>query len=502
MTTPGIKHLMLTAAIVFVISALVGSVLTPLLRNWAVRRGMLDHASNSRKIHALPVPRVGGLAIVAAFFLPLLGLLFVDTGVARLFRSEPAEVAGLFLGGLAIAALGLFDDVRNLRARWKLLVQLAVGLLMYGLGFRIDEIANPFGGANLQLGMLGLPLTVLWYAGVINAMNLIDGLDGLAGGVAFIGISSAFVVAVLRGDALMMLFGAALAGAIVGFLFYNFNPASIFMGDTGSMFLGFVLASAAIQTHHKSSAAVAMLAPVVALGLPIGDTLLAMIRRLLRGRPMFQADREHIHHLLLARGLSHRAACLSLYGVALVLGAAAVLLTVVASGWQAVLVTMPLVAAGALFLRWLGYARFERVPEVAEIRRRNLEVRAQVREAGDALRHAAEVSDIWRIVRAAAPALGAQGVALRLQQDHAGGKKLTEYTTGFDEAGSDLFRARYPIAPERKPPATLELGWTDGRSTIDRDTEIAVETLCLHLATAVERIEQPEAQVFQLRRRA
>lgn len=478
---------MLTAVTAFAVAVLTGLVLTPAVRNWAIRRGVLDHVSSSRKIHGAPVPRIGGLAIVGAYYIPLIGLLFVDNGVARMFRSEPLNVVGLFAGGLAIAGLGIYDDLKGANARQKLGVQVAVALLMYALGYRIDVIANPFGG-EIQLGLLGLPFTLLWFTGVVNAMNLIDGLDGLAGGVAFIGIGSTFAVAVLRGDPLLMLFSAALAGAVLGFLFYNFNPASIFMGDSGSMFLGFVLAASAAQTHQKSSAAVALLAPVVALGLPIGDTLLAMSRRALRGRPVFKADREHIHHLLLAKGWTHRRACLTLYAIAALLGAAGVALAHAASGWAAVLILVPLVSAAVLFLHWLGYARIQQVPELAVIRRRNLETRARIKAIGDSLRRAREAEQVWRNVREAAPVLGACCVSLKLVGWEQGSRTLTEFSEGFDDAGAALFRARYTFDQEQSTAVSMELGWSDGRAHVDRDTEIAVEMLCTHVENAVERL--------------
>jgi UDP-GlcNAc:undecaprenyl-phosphate GlcNAc-1-phosphate transferase len=493
---------MIAAATAFAISAGAAALLTPRARDWARRRGLLDHAHSSRKIHGRPVPRIGGVAIVAAFFAPLLGLLFVDGAVARLFRAGPHQVVALFVGGLAIAALGVYDDLRGADARKKLAVQLAVGAFMFAMGFRVERVGIPFDG-SIELGALSLPVTMLWFAGVVNAMNLIDGLDGLAGGVAFIGLGSTFAVAVLAGDPLMMLFSAALAGAVLGFLFYNFNPASIFMGDSGSMFLGFVLAAASVQTNQKSTAAVAMVAPVVALGLPIGDTLLAMVRRLLRGRPVFQADREHIHHLLLARGFSQRGACLVLYGVALVLGVAAVLVARAASGWVALAVIAPLVVVAALSLRWLGYARLERAAEVARARRRNLATRARIREAAAALRRAHLPDEIWNAVRRAAPALGATCVAVRLPADGSV-RRPPAFSHGFDEAGSRLLRAAWPVTAGRFAGASVELGWTDGRSAVDRDTEMAVELLCGHLATAVERLgaldQPPSREVLRPRR--
>ena len=224
--------------------------------------------------------------------------------------------------------------------------------LLFKLGFRFDVLANPF-GEPINLGWANLPFTLLWIVGVINAMNLIDGLDGLAGGVALVAVITTFLVSLQRAHPLMMLFSSALAGSIVGFLFYNFNPASIFMGDTGSMFLGFVLATTAMQTNQKASTTVAVLIPCIALGLPIMDTLLAIGRRAIRGRPLFQADKEHIHHKLMDLGLSHRQAVLVLYGFCILLGAAALVLTYASSG-QAALLLVVLMLVAFVFLRSLG----------------------------------------------------------------------------------------------------------------------------------------------------
>jgi UDP-GlcNAc:undecaprenyl-phosphate/decaprenyl-phosphate GlcNAc-1-phosphate transferase len=343
---------MRTAAVAFILSMLCGTLLTPLVRRLAHHFGVLDHARSSRKIHGEPIPRLGGIAIVIAFYVPLIGLLLFHSGVGTFFLQERERVIGLFAGGIAIALLGLYDDLRGANATKKFVVQFAVALLLYALGFRFDVIASPF-GEPIALGWLSLPLTLLWIAGVINAMNLIDGLDGLAGGVALVAVVTTFLVSLQRAHPLMMLFSAALAGSIVGFLFYNFNPASIFMGDTGSMFLGFVLAATAMQTNQKASTAVAILIPAIALGLPIMDTLLAMARRWFRGRPLFQPDKEHIHHKLMARGLSHRQAVLVLYGLCVLLGAVALVLTYANSG-QAALLLVVLLAVAVAFLRSLG----------------------------------------------------------------------------------------------------------------------------------------------------
>lgn len=473
---------MRTAAVAFVASALAGAVLTPVARALARRWNVLDHALTSRKVHGKPIPRLGGIAIVLAFYAPLTALLFVDTGAGRLFLASPQKAFGLFTGGLAIAALGVWDDLRGANAKTKLLVQFGVAALVYALGYRIDVITNPF-GAPLHLGWFGFPFTLLWIAGVINAMNLIDGLDGLAGGVAFIAIATLFVIAAVGGQPLMVLFTAALAGAVLGFLFYNFNPATIFMGDTGSMFLGFVLATTSIQTGQKSAAAVAIAVPILALGVPIADTLLAMMRRYARGVPMFSADKGHIHHRLLGMGLSQRQTVLIIYAASVVLGGTALVLAFASSRTSAI--ALLVIGVGAFVaLRKLGFLDLDKAQKVLSERRRNLELRAAARSAGQALARATTLEEAWEAVRAASMGFGASAVALSVV---AGGGRRA-FSEGFDEAGPGLLRARYGLVMERPDDDTVELGWSDGRTEVDRDTEIAVELLCDHLATAVERI--------------
>ncbi len=477
---------MRTVAVAFVLSALCSVVLTPLVRDLAHRFGWLDHALSSRKVHGKPIPRLGGVAIVLGFYAPLAGLLLVHSATGRQFLADREQAFGLFFGGAAIALLGVYDDLRGSGAGKKFLVQFAVAYAMYRLGFRVEQITNPFGPA-IQLGALGLPFTLLWIVGVINAVNLIDGLDGLAGGVALIAVGTTFVVALQRGQPLMMLFTASLGGAILGFLRYNFNPASIFMGDTGSMFLGFVLATSAIQTNQKSSTAVAMLAPIVALGLPIGDTLLSMTRRALRGVPMFHSDSGHIHHRLMAKGLSHRQTVVALYGVCLVLGAAAIALTRT-TGFAAALVLLGVGAFAVALLYWVGYIRWEGASRVIEDRRRNLETRASIREIGEQLRKAEQPHDVWKSVRSAACILGASCVELKLAHRNGVERTTHFFSLGFDEAGPDLLRARYSLLGERHDGGCIELGWDDGRPVVDRDNEIAIELLCEHVLASVNRI--------------
>ena len=477
---------MRSAAVAFILSIVCGTILTPLVRRLAHRIGALDHALSSRKIHGRPIPRLGGVAIVLAFYAPLVGLLLFHAGVSEMFLAEREKVVGLFVGGLAIALLGVYDDLRGAGAGRKFTVQFAVAGFMYALGYRIDAVANPF-GPELHLGLASLPFTLFWIVGVINALNLIDGLDGLAGGVALVAVLTTFLISLQRGHPLMVLFSGALAGAILGFLFYNFNPATIFMGDTGSMFLGFVLATSAIQTNQKSSTAVAVMIPGIALGLPIIDTLLAMGRRALRGRPIFQADKEHIHHRLLARGLSHRQAVLVLYGFCVLLGAAALVLTytnIMQSGF--LLVAIGIIAFVAL--RTLGYMRLDRISDSASERRKNKALRAAARPLGQRLRQVRTLEEVWATVAEACMVFGA--VTVRLGPSPAFSHEREQTTVGPDQ----LFEARFALPSS---PCTLELGWRDGRNEIDRDTEIAVDIFCEHLAEALVRVAEAPAVARQ-----
>jgi UDP-GlcNAc:undecaprenyl-phosphate GlcNAc-1-phosphate transferase len=476
---------MRTAAVAFVLSVLCGAILTPIVRRLAHRFGALDHARSSRKIHGKPIPRLGGIAIVIAFFAPLVALLLFQTEVGHLFLAERNHVIGLFVGGISIALLGLYDDLRGANAWKKFLIQFAVAALLYRLDFRIDALANPF-GETISLGWLSVPFTMFWIVGVINALNLIDGLDGLAGGVALVAVTTTFLLSLQRGHPLMMLFSSALAGAILGFLFYNFNPASIFMGDTGSMFLGFVLSTTAIQTNQKASTAVAVLIPTIALGLPIMDTLLAIGRRALRGRPLFQADRDHIHHRLIAAGLTHRQAVLVLYGFCALLGTGALILTYASSG-QAALLLVVLGLVAFIFLRSLGFMRLDRVSATAADRKRNRAMRAAVRPIGRRLQQVRTVHEIAPLVGEAALVFGATGMKLRTEADDIVHGAIAAEN---EEGDPEVFRGQYMVPGGRATERLLEVTWRDGRRGVDRDTEIAVDILCEYIANALDTLQE------------
>lgn len=488
---------MRTFLVTFLLAFGVSAALTPLLRMLASRLGGVDRAFSSRKVHTQPIPRLGGIAMVLGFFVPLVGLFFWQNDVTSLFFAHPERVLGLFAGGAAIALLGLYDDVRGADARVKFTVQTLVAVGMYLLGYSITLVVNPFGDP-IHLGMLSGPLTVLWIVGIVNAMNLIDGLDGLAAGVAAIVVALTFAVALSRVDVLMCLFMAALFGAALGFLLYNWNPASIFMGDTGSMFLGFVLGVTTVATNQKSSTAVALLVPVVALGLPITDTLLAMLRRALAGRPLFAADREHIHHRLLDLGLTHRQTVLLLYAVCVMLAVVAFGLTYANSRGVAF---MLVVLGGLVFagLRRLGYLQMsaDAFQSSLAARERNGRLRALLREIGAALDRAPHFDGVWQALRPVPEALGADTLTLdvsvppRLNESRE--LRATPLTIGgpFER---DPLVVRLPIeVGTRAGTAFLEVVWRGRGSRIDRDHEIFLERLIRRLETALVRIHRQRA---------
>ncbi|MFP2928198.1 MraY family glycosyltransferase, partial [Pyxidicoccus sp. 3LG] len=467
---------MITFFVAFLVSLMVSLVLTLLVRNRAVAWGWLDQANSSRKVHVRPIPRLGGMGIVGGFFAPLCALFLVDSGVGYNFRSHKELVAGLFIGGAVIAALGLYDDLKGTGARLKFSVQLAVALGLYALGFRIEVIANPF-GPELSLGALSLPFTVLWMVGVVNALNLIDGLDGLAGGVAFFGVGTNFILALSRGDVLLCLLMAALAGAILGFLVFNFNPASIFMGDTGSMFLGFVLAAVAIKTSTKSGTTVAMLVPVMALGLPIMDTLLAMVRRSMLGRPMFSADKEHIHHRVMSRMvLSHRSTVLVLYGLCGLFTLTALGLNFANSAQSAMLLCGMGVVIVVL-MRKLGYLDLGRASDVQQVRQRNIRLRSLVKDVTRSVRAASSLQDVWGAVRPLAEALGVSRQELRIQHERDGLTDGVVFETQRPAGAAVPFEVRIDVKDDEVVFGSLLLVWRDGRAAISRDEELALEVV-------------------------
>lgn len=309
---------MKTSIASFLLGFAVAVWLTPLVRRWAVRFQLVDKPEDGRRVNHTPIPRAGGLAIAAGVLAPILGLAFYENAIGHAIYDDMIAVLVLLVGALASLGVGLADDLVRPSAKLRLLALIGIATLSWFGGYRIDEAVLPWVG-HVSLGQWSYPMTVLWIVGVIVAFNFVDGLDGLATGIALICTATLFVYAQIDQNVLWMTWTGAMAGALLGFLVFNFNPASIFMGDAGSNFLGYLLAVVALQTSRKGSTAVALLVPMCVLGLPLLDTALTIVRRTLLRQGLFTSERGHLHHRLLRLGLSHRQAVLVLYGVTAVL---------------------------------------------------------------------------------------------------------------------------------------------------------------------------------------
>ena len=299
-------------ALTFAAALVAGLLITPVVRMLAHRLDLLDLPGEHRKVHQFPVPRLGGVAMVIAFGVGL-ALATLAAGDLNAGGLRPNRAPAILAGVALLLVLGVFDDTRGMRALVKLAVQVAAALLAFGLGLSLDRLHFPWG--VVELGPLALPITVAWIVGVINAVNLIDGLDGLASGVVLTVLGAFAVLAALDGVDPTLYLIAATIGAAAGFLAYNLHPATIIMGDTGSMFLGFVVAAVGISLAQDGVNPVPPWVPVIALGVPILDTIWAIVRRTARGDAFYVADRGHIHHQLLRLGLSQRDAMLTLTAV-------------------------------------------------------------------------------------------------------------------------------------------------------------------------------------------
>lgn len=306
---------MLSVAVAVCLAGVIGWAATPFLIRLAPRIGAVD-GPNHRKVHTCSMPCLGGAAIYAGFVIGLLA-----SGQLE------ARTTALLAGGTAVFLLGVADDLFELSPRLKLAGQIAAALLIVLLGVQVEFLTHPLSGEAIELGFWAIPLTVLWIVGVTNAVNLIDGLDGLAGGVSVLAAVTLAVVAWREGEAAVASWALILAASTLGFLRYNFYPARIFMGDSGAMFLGFNLAAMSVLGLTKSATALSLVIPFVILGIPILDTFFAIVRRLAQGQPVFRADKEHLHHCLLAMGLSHRQTVLVIYAVSAVFGGSAIAFT-------------------------------------------------------------------------------------------------------------------------------------------------------------------------------
>ena len=334
---------------------LVTLALTPVVMAAARRFGWVDQPG-PRRIHTTPIPTTGGLAMAVG----VLGVAWGARLVSEVARTDldVRPLLGITIASGIIILLGVIDDIRGVNPWGKIVGEMGAAWVLYLYGLGIPLVTNPFGDAAINTGMFNLPLTVLWVLVVVNAINLIDGIDGLASGAVFIAAVTLWFVGRTNGDFYVMFVASLIVGATFGFLRYNFPPARVFMGDTGSGFLGLLLAAVALLENRKGTAAITLLFPLVALAVPISDSVIAFVRRAFGGTSVFHADSDHIHHRLLRIGLSHRHVVYVLWFLCAYSGVMAVVLATLPPGYAALLAVF--LAAG-VFFAFRGLAFIDRV---------------------------------------------------------------------------------------------------------------------------------------------
>jgi UDP-GlcNAc:undecaprenyl-phosphate/decaprenyl-phosphate GlcNAc-1-phosphate transferase len=482
--------------VVAIVAALVASLaLTRVVRDFATRLGVLDPC-NDRSLHTEPMPRLGGVALLISLAVALITVLVAFPEWLSVFGRPQIALLG---GALAVHLLGLLDDLKPMRARYKLAGQIVIAIAVYWAGLRIGAVLLPGGGSVVLPEWLALTCTVVWLVGITNAVNLIDGLDGLAAGSSLIALAALFAVSVTFERAAAALLCCLLAGATLGFLRFNFHPATIFLGDSGSLLLGFMLAGLGVLGSEKVEGFAALLVPLLALGLPVIDTGVAIFRRHLRRHPIFLADRGHIHHRLLALGQSPRRVAIILYGTSAILGASAVVLAN-----YGVHVLFPLMigfAALALFLQWL---RFDEFQELGLLVRRGIRSRhvigrnVRLREASTRISELSTMRDILEVLEATFKEDGLKRAELRLQRSFLNGKVAHPIApaSGDDElpiwawaATREVEPAWWCVALPLLGPDDRRMGsmvlWEDGRSNGDSISYIQV--ISQHLREEVQR---------------
>lgn len=441
---------------VFLAAVVTALLATPVAVRLMRARGVYGHLRPGGDAARERVPRLGGIPVIFATTAAL--------GAAVLLPgTDDHLLMGMMAAGWLLFLAGLVDDLYDLRPLAKLAAQCAAAVVAYGFGFRVEEIS--FAGATADLGHLALPLTLLWIVGVTNAFNLIDGLDGLATGIAVVALGSTFVVSLMLGHPAVATVCAALGGALLGFLRYNFRPARIFLGDSGSLFVGFMLAVLSVHGSTKSATAVLIAVPLLVLALPLLDTSLAIVRRWLRGKPVFGADERHLHHRLLAIGVTHVRAVVLLYVFAAALAAAGMVL---AFGPPLAVAASSIAAAGLILalllfgIRRLGYHEFVEAGLVVRsgLRRVRQSIRDQIhaRDVAEVLAAAESLEAVRAILRDNAEPLGLLAVTVCRESAADGGRGALPAG-----AAARAWKLECPVQPERtaeSDPLVLRV-WTE-----------------------------------------
>ncbi len=352
----------LVPVICAVVALLAAVVLTPLAAQLARRLGAVSEPAG-RNIHSVPTPLLGGLAMLAGFLIPVIYYLpLFDT---------PSK--GLIGGAIVICLIGALDDIFDLNPAVKLAGQIGAAIIPVAAGLTIDHITLPFLGVG-DLGPAQYPITILWFVALTNMINFIDGMDGLASGVSAIGLSTFAIIAASLDRAVPAIIAASLAGAAIGFLAHNFHPAKIFMGDAGSLLLGFIVAGVAVSGVMKSAAALAIVLPMIIMAIPILDTSFVVLKRLKHGLPVYSADRSHFHHRFFTIGWGQRRTVLAMYLWCAIMSGVAIVMSFRFGGWIGMSIAGAVaVAAGIYLVYLLEILKWNGTPLVEIVRRRRVE---------------------------------------------------------------------------------------------------------------------------------
>ena len=401
----------------FLVSAALCLALALRVRSCAVARGWVATPDSDRHVHTASIPRLGGVAIFLTFMLLAAVALLLPKSTGLALTLPVRTVVSILSAACIVFVLGLYDDVRPAGPYLKFGVQAVAAAILWFGGVGISHFDLLSAGRSLHT-VVALPLTIFWVLLITNAFNLIDGLDGLAAGSAIFSTLVVFVSSLLAPNSTVALLAIILAGAILGFLRLNFHPASIFLGDSGSMFIGFMLAALALAGSQKAPTMIAVAIPVLSFGLPILDVCLAISRRFLGGKPLFSADRDHIHHKLLKRGLSQRGAVLVLYGVTAVFAVLSLILM-----HDAALIALVLIVIGigvALGVQYLGYPEFSELQEAigrASVKKRFVANNVAIRHAIDAFSGCNDIVALLGILKSTLQTAGFDGMRLGTNSD-------------------------------------------------------------------------------------
>lgn len=462
---------MLTYICIYFGAAYLALLTTPLVIWLARRIGAVDHPG-IRSIHTQPIPRIGGIAIYLSSVCLIVSLFFLNNTIGERFRDVRLQVLTLLCSATCVFLIGLVDDLRVLPARFKFMVELLGAGALCLVGVRISNISLG-GGTAISLGWLGCPLTLLWIVGITNAVNMSDGLDGLAAGITAIacGVIAVFTIhgstihtgLAQSNDVMMALFSLALLGSLSGFLFFNFNPAKVFMGDCGSLFIGFTIAAASVMCISKSTAVVGLALPALALGIPIFDTLISMLRRFLERRSLFAPDRSHFHHRLIAMGLNQRRAVMIIY-VATLMAAGLGLFMMTGSNISSLAVFAAVLFSILLLFRAVGAVRLHETLARLQSKYRHSRGEREDRQTFEHLqlqvRQARDAGQSWQAICEAAARMDFAWVCLK--------------TTGEDgRAEEELWRTS-DSKLDLSRVVTMTIPLRSGEEGLSRQLEVAI----------------------------